>query len=231
VRGLPDVCPVRIEKHEQLVARAVGRMARLIADLLDAAAIDAGRMLVEPREEDAREMLAEAAESLRPLAAARRQDLCVAAPDDLLVVCDHVRILQVLSNLIGNAIKYAGEGRPIALQVERAGRTAHFSIKDSGAGIAPAQLHHLFERYWRASAATSGGTGLGLFLTKGIVQAHGGRVWAESTVGVGSTFHFTLPLQTGTPSPTKSALDPSAARSSGPHRRGAYREPRARPAQ
>jgi signal transduction histidine kinase len=185
------------QNHYQLVHRSVNRMIRLIGDLLDAAAIDAGRMSIEPREESARVLVTEVVDLLGPLVAAKKQDLQVATVEDLQVMCDHARVIQVLSNLIGNAIKFSEVGRPIKLGVELAGGAVRFSVEDKGAGIAREELPHVFERYWHAKPTMGGGTGLGLFVAKGIVEAHGGKLWAESTVGVGSTFHFTLPLAAG----------------------------------
>jgi PAS domain S-box-containing protein len=214
-RGLPDVTASRVEKHKQLVQRNVDRMLRLVRDLLDAAAIDAGLMSVDLRPESAAAIAAEAVELLGPLAAAKKQDLKVSSAHDLQVCCDRQRILQVFSNLVGNAIKFSEEGRPISVRVERAGGAACFSVQDAGPGIEPGQLGHAFERYWHATASKGGGTGLGLFLAKGIVEAHGGTIRVDSKVGRGTTFHFTVPLSSalasrsilrGEPSPSD-ALD------------------------
>jgi signal transduction histidine kinase len=194
-RTLPPVSRQQVEKHEQIVLRNVNRMNRLIGDLLDAAAIDAGQMSIEPGDESVRVLVTEAVDLLRPLASARNQELRLAAVEDLRVTCDRVRVLQVMSNLVGNAIKFSESGRIITLRAERDGRAARFSVEDHGTGIAPGQLRHVFERYWRAKPTDGGGTGLGLFLARGIVEAHSGKLWVESKPGVGSTFYFTLPLR------------------------------------
>jgi signal transduction histidine kinase len=108
--------------------------------------------------------------------------------------CDRPRILQVLSNLIGNSIKFTPQGGAITVRAELGGSEARFSVTDSGSGIAPDELSHIFERFWQARRAARTGAGLGLAIAKGIVEAHRGKIWAESVPGKGSTFFFTLPL-------------------------------------
>jgi PAS domain S-box-containing protein len=195
-RALPEVSESRVRTHEQLVQRNVDRMLHLVRDLLDASAIDAGRLSIDLRAESAPNLVHEAVELLAPLAAAKRQELTVSSAEAVQVLCDRRRILQVLSNLIGNAVKFSEEGRPIRLRIDRVGDAARFSVADAGPGIDPAQLRHIFERYWGAKHGEGGGTGLGLYLASGIIGAHGGQLQAESKLGVGSTFHFTLPLLT-----------------------------------
>jgi signal transduction histidine kinase len=185
----------QLRRHDDLVRRSVDRMARLIADLSDAAAVDAGHLSVELREEDAQALMREAVELSRPLASAKRQSVVTEGSSDITVRCDRGRILQVLSNLIGNAMKFSNECAQIVVCVTRTGHgMALFSVRDHGVGIDASELSHVFDRYWHARHTVGGGTGLGLFLVKGIVEAHCGRAWAESELGVGSTFYFTLPL-------------------------------------
>jgi PAS domain S-box-containing protein len=193
-RALPDVSAARVQRHDQLVRRNADRMLRLLRDLLDAAAIDAGRLSVELHEESGPAIAKEAVDLLSPLATERGQGLKVAFAEDLHVMCDRQRVLQVLTNLIGNAIKFSGEGRPILLRVERQSGAARVSVEDAGPGIEAWQLPYIFERYWHGKRTSGGGTGLGLFLAKGIVEAHGGRLGVESKVGSGTAFYFTLPL-------------------------------------
>ncbi len=195
--ALPTVSTSRVQRHGYLVERSVGRMMRLIGDLLDAASIDAGRLAIERREEDARTLVSEAVDILRPLAVAKKQSLHADGSEPSHVMCDHARMLQVLSNLIGNAIKFTPDGGAIAVRTKRLGELVQFSVEDTGAGIEPRHLRRVFDRYWRANGATGSGTGLGLCIAKGIVEANGGRMWADSMVGVGSKFHFTLPASEG----------------------------------
>jgi signal transduction histidine kinase len=194
VRKLPELSPDRIRKHHETVERAIAQMMRLIADLSDAAAIDAGHMSVQVQEHDARALVEEAANLMRPLAEAKRQTLVLEPCDAISVRCDRARILQVLSNLVGNAIKFSGEHTSIVVRAVPTNDMLQISVQDSGRGIERAERHRIFERYWHAQPALGGGTGLGLFLARGLVEAHGGRLWFESSVGVGSVFYVTLPL-------------------------------------
>ena len=109
------------------------------------------------------------------------------------VYCDRDRILQVLSNLVGNATKATAEGGHITLRVEARGHELLFAVSDDGPGISEEDVKHLFERYWRSGEAEYKGTGLGLAIARGIVSAHGGRIWVESELGHGATFLFTVP--------------------------------------
>jgi signal transduction histidine kinase len=147
------------------------------------------------REEDVGRLVEEALELARPFAAAKGQTFSAAAIDGVTVICDKERVLEVLSNLIGNAIKFTKEGGTIKLRARVGSREAVLSVQDTGIGISPAQRRHIFERYWHAECGAGGGTGLGLFIAKGIVEAHGGRMWVESGLGAGSTFSFTLPVR------------------------------------
>jgi signal transduction histidine kinase len=110
------------------------------------------------------------------------------------VLADGSRVLQVLSNLVGNAIKFTPDGGSVRIACAADGESARFSVTDTGPGIPPEQIPQLFGRFWQADSADRRGVGLGLSIAKGIVEAHGGRIWVESRVGAGSTFHFTLPL-------------------------------------
>jgi signal transduction histidine kinase len=109
------------------------------------------------------------------------------------VSCDRERIQQVLSNLVGNAIKFSAEGRTIRLLAEVGPDDVQFGVQDYGPGIAGADLPHIFDRYWQAAGQKRHGLGLGLAIAQGIVHGHGGRIWVESELGRGATFRFTLP--------------------------------------
>lgn len=185
----------RLQRHLDLVQRSTDRMNAIIHDLLDAAAIDVGRFSLSLREEDACALVDEAVELAQPGVGQKRHTLTVDKRcGRLAVVCDRERVLRVLANLIGNATKYTPEGGSIRLTVEPSGRAACFSVTDTGVGMSEAQLRRIFEPYYQAAPGTCEGSGLGLFIARGIVEAHGGRLWADSEEGVGSTFQFTLPL-------------------------------------
>jgi signal transduction histidine kinase len=117
-------------------------------------------------------------------------------PTDLYAVfVDRHRILQVFANLIGNAIKFTPSGGTITVRAEQFEEDIQFSVEDTGPGIPKEEIPHLFDRFWQARKTARLGTGLGLFIVKGIVEGHGGRIWVESELGVGSRFHFTLPMK------------------------------------
>ncbi len=189
-----------------IVRRSAERMNRLVGDLLDFANVSAGRLAIAPRPARAMALVREALALLAPAAADSSLELRAEVRDDELeVVCDPGRILQVLSNLIGNAIKFSPPGSGIAVRVESKPGELWFSVADSGRGIAEDEQRHVFDRYWRANGASTPGSGLGLSISKGIVEAHGGRIWVESEVGTGSTFFFALPVEP----PSGSALSTS----------------------
>jgi PAS domain S-box-containing protein len=193
-RALPADAAARAPKYVETIARSAERMGRLISDLLDVASIDAGRLSVEPVTRDVEALLGDAIEMLRPVAAGKSIRLDaepLARP--LSVHADQERVLQVLSNLLGNAVKFTREGGAIGVRAETSDALVRISVVDTGPGISPEQMPHLFDRYWQATKDGRLGIGLGLSIAKGIVEAHGGRIWAESTPGKGSTFHFTLP--------------------------------------
>ena len=176
------------------IQRAVERMSSLIHDLLDLAKIEAGRFQVQRSPEDVRDMMEEALLILRPLAEAKRIDLAHEVLGAPMIRADRQRIYQVLSNLIGNAVKFTPEGGRIVVWVGTRESAVVVTVTDSGPGVASEQIPHLFDRYWQARRDARDGSGLGLFIAKGIVEAHGGRMWAESPPGSGATFGFTLPV-------------------------------------
>ncbi len=179
------------------IERAVARMNRLIQDLLDASRIDAGKMAVAQRAEPGGSLLDEAMENAAALAEAKGCAVLRGEVDDALVVsADRDRVLQLFSNLIGNALKFTPQGGTITLSLRRAGRFAELAVNDTGKGIEPKHLPHLFDRYWKESEASRDGAGLGLFIAKGIVEAHGGTIDVTSEVGRGTSVRFTLPLAT-----------------------------------
>jgi signal transduction histidine kinase len=184
----------RICDAAKRIQRLVGSMSRLVSDLLDVASIDAGRMAVHPEPNDAVRLLGDALDAFRPLAAASgvRLDGDVhRAP--LMGWFDDQRILQVIANLLSNAIKFSPRGTAIEVSVERVREELLFTVRDEGRGIAAPMLSSIFERFRQVSPGGRTGLGLGLFISKRIVEAHGGRIWAESAIGQGSTFRVALP--------------------------------------
>ncbi len=185
------------EKHPSdapaQIVRTAWMMNRLIGDLLDASSIDAGRLSLERHAHSVARMAREAVETLRPLAAGKDLSLGSLPAESVHAECDGARIQQALSNLIVNAIKFTPERGRISLRVEQQDAHAVFAVSDSGPGIPAEQIPRLFERFWYGESRHKG-AGLGLYLAKGIIEAHGGSIWVESRPGKGSTFFFTLPL-------------------------------------
>ena len=176
------------------IQRSAERMLRLIEDLLDFASIEAGRLAIKRRPHDPGSMIQETLASFESVAQEKGLRLSADVETDLpKVYCDGDRILQVMSNLVGNATKAAAEGGEVTLRVEARGPELLFAVSDNGPGISEEDVKHLFERYWRSGEAQYRGTGLGLAIARGIVSAHGGRIWAESELGRGATFFFTIP--------------------------------------
>jgi light-regulated signal transduction histidine kinase (bacteriophytochrome) len=193
----------RLSVSARTIQSAADRMHALLRDLLDLSRIEAGRFQVQPVERDAGELVREACELMRHMAETGQLRLVEQAPDpgSMHVLADAERVFHVLANLIGNAIKFTPAGGTITVGAEsRCGRCV-FSVRDTGRGMSLQQLAHVFERYWQAREADHAtGSGLGLYICKGIVEAHGGRIWAQSEVGQGSTFCFELPC-TGAAAP------------------------------
>lgn len=187
-----------IERRQdaEIIRRATDIMTRLIQDLLDVSSIEAGQLKLEKKRCPVGAILNQALETLRPLAARKSLRLEIHSPAEggFDVNCDPGRIQQVLGNLVGNAIKFSEAGGVISVRVEPRLSDACISVADSGVGILQSDLPHVFDRFWKADKVTRKGAGLGLSIAKGIVEAHGGRIWAESQLGVGATFFFTLPL-------------------------------------
>jgi signal transduction histidine kinase len=177
------------------IQRAAGRMARLISDLVDIASIDAGKLAVTPVATDAFATIADAIETWSPPALAKGVRLEARGADSLVGVFDRERVLQVLGNLITNAAKFSDRGASITVSAEAVDRLIRFSVTDEGEGIPEGKLEAVFERFWQAGKSDRRGLGLGLYISRCIVEAHGGTIWATSKEGAGSTFFFTMPLQ------------------------------------
>ncbi|HEX2569545.1 MAG TPA: ATP-binding protein [Polyangia bacterium] len=198
----PGEAGARLRRKCGLIVRSAERMSRLIDDLVDLASIRGGQLSITLRPEPVPELVHEAVYSFEATAEERKVHLETRLGADaeggpetarLTIRCDRDRILQVFSNLIGNALQVTPPGGRITVQVEARPDEVVFSITDTGPGIAPEELPHLFKRYWRSSKAEYKGHGLGLAIAQGLVEAHGGRIGVESQPGRGSTFFFTLP--------------------------------------
>jgi signal transduction histidine kinase len=184
------------------IERYAARMNRLIGDLMDVASIDAGKLAVTPATRDLAILIAEAVDTFRATASAKGVSLETridAAP--LLAAFDHQRILQVLANLISNSLKFTPRGGNIKIGGEQEQGSVRVSVEDSGCGIPDHALERIFERFSQVGKKDRRGLGLGLYISRCIVEAHGGRIWAESQPGAGSKIGFTLPANPSASAP------------------------------
>jgi signal transduction histidine kinase len=181
----------------EVCLRAGRRMNRLIGDLLDTVRLHAGKLTLDLEDVAVATIFKDADDMFRPLAQKRRIALEIGAPADALAVrADPLRVSQVLGNIVGNALKFTPEGGRISLRASSNGREVEIDITDTGAGISASDREHLFDNFWQAQRNDNRGVGLGLAIAKSIVEAHGGRIWCDSTPGKGTTFSFTLPITT-----------------------------------
>jgi PAS domain S-box-containing protein len=185
-----------IAELAQTIRQSSDWMNRLIQDLLDVTSIEAGRLSLDRGAVDPVRLAVEATVMLEPIAQERSVALREELPELLpWVDADAGRVVQVLSNLIGNALKFTPAGGEVVVRAAREDGIVRFDVADSGVGIPEAHLPHIFDRFWQArQGAGRGGAGLGLAISKGIVEAHGGRLEVQSREGKGTTFSFTLPV-------------------------------------
>ena len=169
-------------------------MNRMIQDLLDVRRMESGRLGIDAKPESPASLVNDTIEMLLPLAKGSFITLEADVAENLLpVVADAARIQQVLSNLVGNAVKFTPRDGRVTVCAEQIDGGVRFGVIDTGPGIPPDQVPHIFGRFWQAMPSDRRGIGLGLAIAKGIVEEHGGMIWVESQVGFGSTFYFTLP--------------------------------------
>jgi signal transduction histidine kinase len=179
----------------EMIRRAAANMDHMIQDLLDIARIESGRLAVETSPTSAASLVNEAVGMLEPIVEKEKKRLVWSVPEGLPPVnADRERVLQIFSNLVGNAVKFTPPGGVITIGAELDGGAVCFHVSDTGSGIPPEHLPHLFDRFWQANRSDRRGIGLGLPIVKGLVQAHGGEIRVESELGRGTTFTFTVPV-------------------------------------
>jgi len=176
-----------------IATRAAKQMNRLIDDLLDHVRLQAGKLSLDIEEVSVDTIMRQAEETFRPLAERRHLHFETAAHDGVVVRADPRRVLQIVGNLIGNAIKFTPEQGSVKLRATSGDKQVVFQVVDDGPGIPPDNISHLFDNFWQARKSDKRGVGLGLAIVKELVEAHGGKVWVESEVDHGSTFSFSLP--------------------------------------
>jgi PAS domain S-box-containing protein len=183
------------------IVESAGMMNRMIQDLLDVATIDSGHLRIDPSEQQ----LATLVDRVLEMTQAAARERAIMLRDDLpptlpVVTVDPTRFVQVLANLVGNAVKFTEAGGTVTISAHARADEVVVAVKDTGIGIPAEHLPHIFDRHWHARrTARTLGTGLGLAIARGIVEAHGGRIWVQSTEGAGSTFSFTIPVTTLVP--------------------------------
>jgi len=177
-----------------VILRAVDHMQHLIDDLVDAASIRASRLKITPAECDAASLLRQLADDFSGEAQHKQVALRVETGATALLRCDGRRIHQALSNLLHNALKFTPEGGRVTLRLAIDALQAAFSVEDTGRGIAEHELDRVFERAWQSDETAHLGSGMGLYIAKGIVEAHGGKIQVSSQLGHGSTFTVSLPM-------------------------------------
>lgn len=187
--------PEAREEHLAIVIRAAERMDRLIQDLLDVARIEAGGLSVDPRPVAVDAILEEARAMAEPVASEKDLRLRSRVEGDLPpVLADRDRLLQVFSNLVGNALKFTPSGGCVTLRARAEDGAVAFSVADTGRGFDAEARDHLFDRFWQVNRQARDGAGLGLAIVKGILDAHGSAIQVESEPGEGATFSFSLPV-------------------------------------
>jgi two-component system sensor histidine kinase ResE len=189
--------PDEEKKYLKIILDETLRLRRLVSDLLDLSRIEAGQLALEKGEVNLAELCSEVAEKVRPLAEEKEIRLELDVPAQLPPAWGNAdRLQQVLINLLDNALRHTGAGGKVAVTAKVQGEELAVSVHDTGPGIPPEELPYIFERFYKVEKArtrTTAGTGIGLAIVKGLVEAHGGRVWVESTPGKGSVFTFTVP--------------------------------------
>ena len=177
------------------IERYGARMNRLIGDLVDVASIDSGKLAMQTNQGDVAALMLEAVEAFQITAMARGVSLDMRGFEGPCIAeFDHDRMLQVLGNLISNSIKFTPKGGSVSVHCARMGESFEFCVADSGEGIPAPMLEAVFERFWQVGKNDRRGLGLGLYISRCIVEAHGGYIRAESNPGQGTSIYFTLPI-------------------------------------
>jgi len=180
-------------RHVERILRATSRMNRLIGDLVDVSGIEHEALAMTRTREPVESILRETAEAFAPRAEQKHIALEVQSPPaELTIAADRARIVQLLGNLLANALKFTPEGGRVTVRVSEEKPLVRFEVADTGPGIAAHDVPLIFEQYWKGDGE---GTGLGLFIARSIVEAHQGELWVKTAPGAGATFFFTLPRE------------------------------------
>jgi signal transduction histidine kinase len=202
LREAPPEDAAEREKMLTAITEATVWMQQLIRDLLDVSAIEAGRLSIERRPASLTAIVSTAAGMVGGEIEQRSIELQVdVAPNLPTVNVDDRRIVQVMTNLLGNAVKFTDPGGRLVIRASVSPSGLVVAVEDTGIGIEPEALPRIFDRFWQVQSTPRRGSGLGLAIARGIVEAHGGRIWVESQPGRGSVFSFSIPYDGGMTSP------------------------------
>ncbi len=191
----PNTMDEEVTKGIKTILRSVDKMDKMIFNLLDHTKLEAGMLVLDSTDCELASFTNEVIEQFRPIADSKKIKLSLETEHlGKVIRCDQVRVEQVLSNIIGNALKFTPTGGEIHVMTSFKEDFVVISIKDSGHGISKDQLEHIFDRYWQVAETSKQGNGLGLAIAKIVVETHHGKIWAESELGKGSTFYFSLPV-------------------------------------
>lgn len=211
LRTLPPASASMLAERLQSIERASQQAIQLTRDLLDLAKIETGGLAIEKTCITPRLLIEKAMQQLRPFAKEKHLQLKATMEFESTLACDEKRISQVLTNLLSNALRFTPQSGCISLGVTTSTEGALFYVSDTGPGIPPENMPHLFDRYWQAQQTRGATLGLGLSIAKGIIERHGGRIWAESKLGQGTTFYFTIPAGVSQDAAKSAMLDCNSA--------------------
>ncbi len=186
--------PGTLDWGKSMIERSGRQMQRLITDLMDVSDMECGRLHMASIPTDAGALINDARDALAGEASAKQVNLTVNCPPDLpLIEADPDRIVQVLANLIGNALKFTPAGGTVSVSAQQSPDYVRFEVSDTGPGIHEDQVPHIFQQFWTTASSRSGGRGLGLYIARTLVDYHGGRIWVQTARGRGTSFFFTIP--------------------------------------
>lgn len=195
-KAMPDdAAGQKARRWAEDILDAGGQMERLIGDLLDVVALQSGKIKVTPERVEIGALLADGIATVTPARGDDTARILTEIPGiELHARLDRARALQILANLLGNALKFTPKGGAIVLRAEQRAGDVLFTVKDTGVGIAEADLPHVFDQFWQVRKKDGRGLGLGLYICKSLVEAHGGEMGVVSKLGSGTTFWFTMPV-------------------------------------
>src|SRR5579859_7121720 len=176
------------------ISHAAQRMKRLVEDTLDVSRVEGSGLQLDRHAQDVEALVSDAVDAVWNAARTKALNIETHVPHGLRLLCDPTRMFQALINLLDNAIRYSPEGGRVVVEVRTDHGQVRFSVSDAGPGISDEELTHVFDRFWQGRRQNRAGAGLGLTIVKGVVDAHGGRIWVESRPGHGATFLFTVPF-------------------------------------